>query len=432
MEDQQQHNENDGFHSSYTVFDILQAAPRLAELLPPQGCKTLAASCTSMRTWYRARVTVIRLTDPKDMALLQPHNWPRLVTVMSDSTNDHLKLVSEVVRIRSLPPTWTQLATVYLGAKCCSRGASICTSLPRNTVAVLIQPAGLHMLQQQDKRPHACTLKKLIRQAASYVNDVVIAGDLGAPITELFAQHRWPGLTHITMLGPGTIDADVVYHLGQFVSQSTQTFRCAHCHLTPEACSSLSDICRPGLSILCLSDCSLDTAAMHCLSKAVWSNLHLMDLSQNLLGDSGVGHLVSARLLSLRALSLRGTSLNAAALAALSAGNWPSLSHLYLQEDHIDIQGMQLLMQGAWPRLQHLGLTHHMLHEGVYALLEVRCWQQQCAEIVSDMQAPYRLGYAQEKDTALSRLTGTTWPRLGTVAVSFDTIWLHRCITGER
>ncbi len=342
---------------------------------------------------------------------------------MLGSTSDLLvSLVDRIHVERSLPATWTQHATVYLGANCHRRGASMCNSLPINTIAVLIQPAGLQMLQQQDKRPHVCTLKNLIRQAASYVNDVVIAGDLGAPITEMLAQHRWPGLTHVTMLGPGTIDADVVSHLGQFVPQSTQTLQCAHCHLTPEACSSLSDIYWPGLRILDLSDCGLDAAAMHCLSKAVWSNLHVMDLSQNLLGDSAVKHLVSARL-SLRSLLLRGTGLNAAALEALSAGNWPSLSRLYLQDNQIDTRGIQLLMQGAWPGLQYLGLTHNMLDEGVYALLEVRCWQQQCAGIVSDMKPPYRRSYAQEKDIAMSRSTGTTWPSLATVTVSFNTTY---------
>ena len=144
----------------------------------------------------------------------------------------------------------------------------------------------------------------------------------------LFAQHRWPGLTHVTMLGPGIIDADVLSHLGQFVPQSTRCVRCAHCHLTPEACSSLSDIHWPGLCILNLSDCSLDAAAMHCLSKAVWSNLIMLDLSRNLLGGSGVMHLVSDRLLSLRLLHLLGIGLDAAALNTLSGGNWPTLSRL--------------------------------------------------------------------------------------------------------
>jgi len=106
MEDQQQ---DDYCVSSYTLFDILQAAPRLAELLPPQGCKTLAASCTSMRTWHRARVTVIRVTDAQDMALLQPQEWPRLVTVMLDSTSDRLVSVADRINVRrSLSAAWTQ------------------------------------------------------------------------------------------------------------------------------------------------------------------------------------------------------------------------------------------------------------------------------------------------------------------------------------
>ena len=131
------------------------------------------------------RVALIRLTDPKDIALLQPQDWPRLVTVMLDSSRNHR--VSEFDRIdieRRLPATWTQHASMYLGAGYYDKGeASVCNVLPINTIAVLVQPAGLQMLQQQDKRPHVCTLKNLIRQAASYVKDVVVAGDLGAPIT---------------------------------------------------------------------------------------------------------------------------------------------------------------------------------------------------------------------------------------------------------
>ena len=150
--------------------------------------------------------------------MLQPQHWPCLVLVMLDSTGDHL--VSEVDRIdvrRSLPATWTQHATVYLGANRHNRGAFMCKSLLINTIAVLVQPAGLQMLQQQDKRPHMCTLQTLIRRAAPYATDMVIAGDLGAPILELFAQHRWLCLRRATMLGPGTLDADAVSHLGQFV-----------------------------------------------------------------------------------------------------------------------------------------------------------------------------------------------------------------------
>ena len=104
-------------------------------------------------------------------------------------------------------------------------------------------------------------------------------------------------------------------------------------------------------------------------------------------------HLVPARLPSLRLLKLCGTGLNAAALRTLSAGSWPSLSGLYLQDNHIDTQGMRLLVQGAWPELHYLGLTHNMLDEGVYASLEVRCWRQQCAEMVVSEVKPR--SYAQ-------------------------------------
>ena len=351
MEDQQHHIEYDDCVSSYTLFDILQAAPRLAELLSPQGCKTLAAACTSLRTWYRARVTVIRLTDPKDMALLQPQHWPRLVTVMMDSTSDHLKSeVDRPVVRQSLPATWTQLATVYLGANGSGGMFVRPSSLPINTIAVLVQPAGLQMLQHQDKRPHVCTLQNLVRQAAPYVTDVVITGHLGAPILEMFAWHKLRQCpSSFTMLGPCILDAEAVFYLGQFLPRSTHTLRCAHCRLTPEACSSLGNTYWSGLRMLYLFDCSIDAAAVHHLSKTVGSRLVLLDLSCNLLSGLAVKHLVSANLLSLRFFHLRGTGLNAAALETLSAGEWPYLSNLHLQGNHIDIRGIWLLLRGAWP-----------------------------------------------------------------------------------
>lgn len=161
----------------------------------------------------------------------------------------------------------------------------MCNSPPIVTIVVLIQPAGLqtqqHLLArvlQQDYWPGVYTLKNLMRKAASCSKDMVIARDLCAPITEMFAQDRWPGLTHVMMVGSGTIDADVVFHLGQFVPQSTRMLQCAHCHLAPEAFGSLSDKCLSGLRFLNLSDCSLEVAAMHCLSKAVWSNLNVLGL----------------------------------------------------------------------------------------------------------------------------------------------------------
>ena len=148
------------------------------------------------------------------MALLQPQEWPCLVTVMLDSTSDRLVTMVDRVDVKySLPAAWTQHATVCLGTK---GGAIMCDSLPINTIAVLAQPAGLQTLQQQDKRAHVCTLKNLIGRAAPHATDMVIFGNLGAHITQMFAQHRWLCLTSVTIHGPSTLDADMVSHLGQF------------------------------------------------------------------------------------------------------------------------------------------------------------------------------------------------------------------------
>ena len=64
---------------------------------------------------------------------------------MLDSTSDHR--VSEVDRIevkRRLPAIWTQRASMYLGAGYHTRGqAPMRNSPPIDTIAILVQPAGL-------------------------------------------------------------------------------------------------------------------------------------------------------------------------------------------------------------------------------------------------------------------------------------------------
>ncbi len=74
----------------------------------------------------------------------------------------------------------------------------MCNSPPIVTIVVLIQSAGLQIQQhllarilQQDYRPGVYTLKKLMKKAASYSKDMVIARDLCAPITELPADGKF-------------------------------------------------------------------------------------------------------------------------------------------------------------------------------------------------------------------------------------------------
>ena len=69
-----------------TIFDVVQQAPRLLEVLTPEGVKALTATCTQFRQDFRSSVTSIQMTNDQDTAMLCADKWPNLVMVVISTT----------------------------------------------------------------------------------------------------------------------------------------------------------------------------------------------------------------------------------------------------------------------------------------------------------------------------------------------------------
>ncbi len=69
-----------------TIFDVVQQAPRLLELLTSQDDKALTATCTQLRKDFRSSVTTVQTTNEQDTAMLCADKWPSLVMVVISTT----------------------------------------------------------------------------------------------------------------------------------------------------------------------------------------------------------------------------------------------------------------------------------------------------------------------------------------------------------
>ncbi len=69
-----------------TIFDVVQHAPRLLELLTPECVKDLTATCTQLRQDFRSSVTSIQMMNHQDTAMLCADKWPSLVMVAVSNT----------------------------------------------------------------------------------------------------------------------------------------------------------------------------------------------------------------------------------------------------------------------------------------------------------------------------------------------------------
>ncbi len=76
--------------SAVTLLDVVHAAPRLLDTLPPESLKALSATCSFLHTRICTQVTSLTLPISDHLILLQPQRWSSLcvvwITVAADTS----------------------------------------------------------------------------------------------------------------------------------------------------------------------------------------------------------------------------------------------------------------------------------------------------------------------------------------------------------
>ena len=82
MTDQPEHKNAQPMLPAVSIVEVVHQAPRLMEVLTPEGVKALTATCTQLRRDFCHRVTTIQMMNDQDSAMLCADKWPSLVMVV--------------------------------------------------------------------------------------------------------------------------------------------------------------------------------------------------------------------------------------------------------------------------------------------------------------------------------------------------------------
>ncbi len=73
--------------AALSIFEVLQEAPRLLEVMPHDIAKQFTATCSQLRREFRRQVASITINRAEDAAALSAKDWPCLVAVCFTGCN---------------------------------------------------------------------------------------------------------------------------------------------------------------------------------------------------------------------------------------------------------------------------------------------------------------------------------------------------------
>ena len=389
-----------------TTFDVVQQAPRFLESLTPEGVKALTATCAQLRQGFRSSVTVIQVTNEQDTALLCADKWPSLVMVVTSTTfalGD--RLYSDRFKSNLIDKGWSIIVLLQLLNSL--NDPTNWMSAGQQNVALIVS-ASHQSSPDIDTKAHGSALARFAtkweaKTRSMYMN--LESKSVHMQPSKHLQFSKWPCLESITSHG----NYDSALPTSCFSHESSSHLQFATlslCSLDAEAVQSLITVC-PLLFGLTLAACKPEAAVtvLKCLSQARFSSLHELNLSQNLLGCSGVQLLSSCHLPALQSLTLDDTNLNALAAMYLAQGQWPNLQQLHLFDNQLNVEAIAYLVKGEGPLLWDLGVPWKCVPEAAFEVLGVA---NACKQF-EYTQLDHRQAF---KQCLLFRSSFVVWPRL--------------------
>ncbi len=390
-----------------SIMEVVQQAPRLMELLTPECVKALTATCTQLRQDFRYRVTTIRMTNEQDQAMLFADKWPNLVMVVISTTvsnKGHMsrKLFTPYLSERE----WAIMVRIQVDE---SPGD------PTNWIfkqsVALVVTASHQSSQDMDTKAYGVALARLATEWVAKTRYIFVSLTSESACMNPFKHLHmgdWPCLERVMCLGQHGHELPVSCFWGEH-SSNLQIFKIMLCSLGADIMQSLVTTC-PHLFDLSLMCCKIDTPALACLNQARFSRLYSLNMSNTLLGWSGVQSLSSCDLPSLQTLTLNNINMSGLAAMYLAQGQWPKLKQLHLFDNQLNIEAVAYLVKGAWPLLQELGLSWTCVSEDAFDVLGV---VDACKQLESTQPSNNR----SYESILFLRSSFLVWPRLKALTI---------------
>ncbi len=370
--------------SAITVLDVVLAAPRLLETLPPESLKALSATCSFLHIRICTQVTALTLPISDHLTLLQPQRWPSLcvvgITVAAGTSGSacmqnhetDCAVFADLVSSSTLDP------------------------LTDGKRLILIMPATKHAGSHglTPCQIHLPAMSQFAKHSTEAKSNLVVVAFLYREEDSLrqFNCITWPHLS-ILIICSDSIGSGAFLHLKPDTLPSLTCLLIKTFKFDTQAAIHLTT----GLPLRLLSlqlFTHIDAIAAHHLSTANWPYLGLLRI------NSKVSEVPDAQ------------SLDAASVQKLAQGQWPFLEGLDLKCNDLDQYAIGHLTQGHWPMLKKLTLDSKCMTEAVCDMLSIVNVSEQLQAMQCEIAKPDFAGRFQ-----LKRLSSTIWPLLHDVCV---------------
>ena len=343
-----------------SLLEVLHEAPSLLEALPSEACKSLSATCRSLRTSFCAKVRIIWVSDAKGASKLCCTVWPNLLMVVC---------TPGFILASNLKAHWDVMMEI-----------SLCDV--QDQTAVLVRSyQGVRPQLMDLPYQHSAALSNFADKHRRNAITMTLRGPLvrcGA--VRLLMLDCWPTLEALRVEAVPQLEAESMSHFSTSLP-NLASLSIKHC--CPAALElSILGLAWPQLSSLNLSHNQLDANFMSIMPQARWTHLHVLELDSNMISAAGIQHLVACSLPLLEYLQLSNTGVDEPALCYLAKGQWPSLYLLDLTHNNIGAKGISYLVQGCWPSLASLFLSKQGLDEEVCSLLGIEYPEKSIFEAV--------------------------------------------------
>ena len=391
--------------------EVVQQAPRLMDLLTAECVKALTATCTQFRQDFRDRVTIIKMGNEQDQAMLHADKWPSLVIVVVSTTvsiTEQLTAAGNLVTSYLSDREWSTMVRIQVGES--TDDPIGCRSGFKRTVALMIT-ASHQSSQNMDTKAHGIALARLATEWVAKARFICISMRSEPACMNPFKHLHmgdWPCLESINCLALCSNALPFRCFWGDS-SSNLQIFHLMQCSLGVDMIQSLVTTC-PHLRHVSLTGCNIDAAALACLNQARFSRLDYLSISITPLAWSSVRSLSNCDLPALQRLTLSNTNMSTLAAMHLAQGCWPNLTHLDLFDNQLNLEAVAYLIKGEWPLLQELSLLWTCVPEAAFAELGVADACKQFENKMSINRLPYM-------PISLLRSSSLVWPRLKALTV---------------
>ena len=346
----------------------------------------LAATCSSLQTWFRQQIIFAKIGRPYELLRLKPSDWPKVAAVQLHThmqPKDFGRATTD--SHRHLQGHWHCDVEILL-----EKPYDACTSRQKMRFAVqhdwllLISPLGRPHHADHDLSPQQFVDTKQRNTTQIVINlqrqpeDTTSAQTESSPsylpgnLWSCFGRQEWPQV-YALRLRHQQWSLACAQGFVRCSFPSLCVVRWCGGNLSAPVCAVLNQARLPSLRHLFLTSQCITAAGLPELLRGSWcSSLESLHLDGNALGEEGAKALCLGQWRALEVCGLTDCGMSShTAVTYLARARFPKLRVMHLTGNHFEAGAIACFAVARWRELEHMALTWQDLDVGACDVLGV-------------------------------------------------------------